>query len=466
MHSARRANGRLREALEIENPMIDIKKGLDLPIEGAPQQSIGEGRKVKTVAVVGYDFNGMKPTMLVKEGDSVKLGQPLFTCKKSAGHQYTAPAGGTVIAVNRGEKRVFQSLVIEVAETEEQVEFSAHSDLSALTREQVQSQLVESGAWTSLLTRPFNKVPEIDSVPNSIFVNVMDTNPLAADPMVVLSERGADFQAGIDVLAKLTDGKVFVCHGAQGHPDLAPNAQVVTQGFAGPHPAGLPGTHIHYLDPVSENKTVWTINYQDVMAIGSLFKTGQLDVSRVVSIAGPEAAEPRLVRTRVGANLEELTAGELKGNPTRLISGSPLGGRNGQGALGFLGRFHLQVSCLLEGTERKLLHYLRAGVDRHSVLPIYVSWFNKARKFAFSTTTNGSERAMVPVGSYERVMPLDVLPTQLLRALIVGDTESAIGLGALEMSEEDLALCTYVCPGKYEYGPILRDTLTTIEKEG
>ena len=231
-----------------------------------------------------------------------------------------------MIAVNRGEKRVFQSLVIEVAETEEQVEFSAHSDLSALTREQVQSQLVESGAWTSLLTRPFSKVPEIGSVPNSIFVNVMDTNPLAADPVVVLAERGADFQAGIDVLAKLTDGKVFVCHGAQGHPDLTPNAQVVTQGFAGPHPAGLPGTHIHYLDPVSENKTVWTINYQDVMAIGSLFKTGKLDVSRVVAIAGPEAAEPRLVRTRVGANLEELTAGELKGNPTRLISGSPLGG--------------------------------------------------------------------------------------------------------------------------------------------
>ena len=446
--------------------MIEIKKGLDLPIEGAPAQTIGEGRKVKTVAVVGYDFNGMKPTMLVAQGDSVKLGQPLFTCKKTDGVVYTAPAGGTIVAVNRGEKRVFQSLVIEISDNEEQVEFKAYSDVNSLTRDQVQTQLVESGVWTSIQTRPFSKVPAPGSVPSSIFVNLMDTNPLAADPKVIVSERTSDFNDGLAVLSKLTDGKVFVCHGPQGHPDLSNNPQVVAQGFSGPHPAGLAGTHIHHLDPVSENKTVWTVNYQDVMAIGSLFKTGKIDTRRVVALAGPEASNPRLVRTRLGASLEELSAGELMGNDTRLISGSPLGGRNGQGALAFLGRFHLQVSCLLEGTERKLLHYLRAGVNRHSVMPIYVSWFNKARKFAFSTSTNGSERAMVPVGAYERVMPLDVLPTQLLRALIVGDTDSAIGLGALEMSEEDLALCTYVCPGKYEYGPILRDTLTTIEKEG
>ena len=446
--------------------MIEIKKGLDLPIEGAPAQTIGEGRKVKTVAVVGYDFNGMKPTMLVAQGDSVKLGQPLFTCKKTDGVVYTAPAGGTIVAVNRGEKRVFQSLVIEISDNEEQVEFTAYSDVNSLTRDQVQTQLVGSGVWTSIQTRPFSKVPAPGSVPSSIFVNLMDTNPLAADPKVIVSERTSDFNDGLAVLSKLTDGKVFVCHGPQGHPDLSNNPQVVAQGFSGPHPAGLAGTHIHHLDPVSENKTVWTVNYQDVMAIGSLFKTGKIDTRRVVALAGPEASNPRLVRTRLGASLEELSAGELMGNDTRLISGSPLGGRNGQGALAFLGRFHLQVSCLLEGTERKLLHYLRAGVNRHSVMPIYVSWFNKARKFAFSTSTNGSERAMVPVGAYERVMPLDVLPTQLLRALIVGDTDSAIGLGALEMSEEDLALCTYVCPGKYEYGPILRDTLTTIEKEG
>ena len=446
--------------------MIEIKKGLDLPIEGAPEQVIGEGRQVKTVAVVGYDYVGMKPTMLVAEGDSVKIGQPIFTCKKTEGVTYTAPAGGKVIAVNRGEKRVFQSLVIEIAENEEHVEFAKHADLSALTGEQVEAQLIESGVWTSLLTRPFSRVPNPGSRPSSIFVNTMDTNPLAADPQVVIGEREADFRNGLEVLSKLTEGKVFVCHDERGHGDLPQLPQIQAQAFKGVHPAGLPGTHIHHLDPVSESKTVWTINYQDVIALGVLFTEGRVDTSRVVALAGPEVEKPRLVRTRIGASLEELTAGELQGNDTRLISGSVLGGRNGQGALSYLGRFHLQVSCLLEGTERLLFHYLRAGQERHSVMPIYVSWFNKARKFAFNTTTNGSERAMVPVGAYEKVMPLDVLPTQLLRALIVGDTESAIGLGALELSEEDLALCTYVCPGKYEYGPILRENLTTIEREG
>lgn len=446
--------------------MIEIKKGLDLPIEGGPKQSISEGRKVKTVALVGYDYNGMKPTMQVSVGDTVKLGQPVFTCKKTAGVVYTAPGAGTVVAVNRGDKRVFQSLVIELDGSDDSVEFAQHSDLSVLTRETVQSQMLESGAWTSLQTRPFNKVPVPGSVPSSIFVSAMDTNPLAADPAVVIGARGSEFNDGLNILSKLTDGKVFVGHAPSAQLNLSGNAQVQAQAFAGPHPAGLVGTHIHHLDPVSESKTVWTITYQDVIALSGLFKQGRLDVTRVVALAGPEVSEPRLVTTRVGANLQELTAGETRGNQTRVISGSILGGRTAHGAVDFLGRHHLQVSCLLESTEREMFHYLRAGKERHSVMPIYVSWFNKARKFAFNTTTNGSERAMVPVGAYERVMPLDVLPTQLLRSLIVGDTDGAIGLGALEMAEEDLALCTYVCPGKYEYGPILRDTLTTIEKEG
>ncbi len=446
--------------------MIEIKKGLDLPIEGGPKQSISEGRKVRTVALVGYDYNGMKPTMLVTVGDKVKLGQPVFTCKKSLGVVYTAPGAGTVVSVNRGEKRVFQSLVIQLDDIEEHVEFASHADLGALTREQVQAQLVESGQWTSLLTRPFSKVPELNTVPSSIFVNAMDTNPLAADPSVVIAAKVSEFNDGLNVLSKLTDGKVYVCHAPSAQLNLPGNSQVQAQAFAGPHPAGLPGTHIHHLDAVGEGTPVWTINYQDVIALSSLFKQGRLDTRRVVALAGPEISEPRLVETRIGASLEELTAGETRGNQTRVISGSVLGGRTAQGPLGFLGRFHLQVSCLAENTHREMFHYLRAGKERHSVMPIYVSWFNKARKFAFSTTTNGSERAMVPVGAYERVMPLDVLPTQLLRALIVGDTESSIGLGALEMAEEDLALCTYVCPGKYEYGPILRDILTTIEKEG
>ncbi|MBD3814798.1 MAG: NADH:ubiquinone reductase (Na(+)-transporting) subunit A, partial [Betaproteobacteria bacterium] len=243
-------------------------------------------------------------------------------------------------------------------------------------------------------------------------------------------------------------------------------AKVRSEAFQGPHPAGLAGTHIHFLDPVSATKSVWNIGYQDVIAIGKLFVSGRLSVERVVSLAGPVVDKPRLVRARLGANLDELTAGELQPGANRVVSGSLLGGRTAHGAFAYLGRYHQQVSCLREGKEREMLHYLRAGSDKHSVLNIFISKLMGAKKFALTTTTNGSPRAMVPVGNYEQVMPLDILPTQLLRSLIVGDTEMAQKLGCLELDEEDLALCTYVCAGKYEYGPILRDNLTRIEKEG
>jgi Na+-transporting NADH:ubiquinone oxidoreductase subunit A len=260
--------------------------------------------------------------------------------------------------------------------------------------------------------------------------------------------------------------KVFLCKAdgvSLAGEDLP---QVQAESFSGPHPAGLAGTHIHFLDPVSASKSVWSIGYQDVIAIGKLFLSGHLWVERVVALGGPVVDKPRLLRSRLGANLEELTAGELAPGYNRVISGSVFGGRTARGAFAYLGRFHQQVSCLHEGDERQLLHYLRPGVNKHSVLNVFISRFMGARKLALDTSTNGSTRAMVPVGTYEQVMPLDILPTQLLRYLIVGDTEMAQKLGCLELDEEDLALCTYVCPGKYEYGPILRDNLNLIEKEG
>lgn len=210
----------------------------------------------------------------------------------------------------------------------------------------------------------------------------------------------------------------------------------------------------------------WNLNYQDVIAIGKLFTTGQLWTERVIALAGPVVEKPRLVRTRLGANLDELAAGQLQPGNNRLISGSVLGGRTAHGAYAYLGRYHLQLSCLKEGDQREFLHYLRPGVEKHSLLNVFVSRLLGGKRFAFTTSTNGSPRAMVPVGNYEAVMPLDILPTQLLRYLIVGDTEMAQKLGALELDEEDLALCSYVCAGKYEYGPILRDNLARIEQEG
>ncbi|MAB96843.1 MAG: NADH:ubiquinone reductase (Na(+)-transporting) subunit A [Pseudomonadaceae bacterium] len=445
--------------------MINIKRGLDLPITGEPVQRIEAARPVRSIAVVGFDYHGMKPTMNVQVGDRVKLGQILFSDKKTPGVVYTAPGAGVVSAIHRGEKRILQSVVIDL-DGDEQETFAQYpsAQLAALESAQVRENLQQSGLWTALRTRPFSKVPAVDAVPSSIFVTAIDTHPLAADPAVVIAEYAADFEDGLKVLSALA--KVFVCkaEGANVPGDKLSNVQ--SESFTGPHPAGLAGTHIHFLDPVSATKSVWSIGYQDVIAIGKLFTTGQLWVERVVALAGPVVTKPRLLRTRLGASLQELTAGELEPGENRVISGSVLGGRTAQGAFAFLGRYHQQVSCLVEGNDREMLHYLRAGVNKHSVMNIFVSKLAAAKKFAFSTTTNGSPRAMVPVGNYEAVMPLDVLPTQLLRYLIVGDTEMAQKLGCLELDEEDLALCTYVCAGKYEYGPILRDNLASIEKEG
>lgn len=448
--------------------MIKIRRGLDLPVSGSPEQVIHDGPTVKSVAVVGPDYVGMKPTMEVKEGDRVKLGQLLFTDKKTEGVRYTAPAAGVVTAINRGERRVLQSVVIDVEGDEEET-FAAYSndELSHLDRAAVVENLVNSGLWASLRTRPYSKVPSPSATsPNSIFVTAMDTNPLSADPALVIAERAADFENGLTVISRLTDGAVHLCTSSDSVIKSGGAASVQPHSFSGPHPAGLAGTHIHFIDPVNEHKTVWTVGYQDVLAIGALFTTGHIDTRRVIALAGPQVARPRLVRTRLGANLSELTAGELKDGQNRLVSGSVLSGRAASGPFDFLGRYHVQVSVLLEGRQREFFRYLSPGSSRHSAMPIYLSSLNKSKKIDFTTNTNGSERAMVPLGNYEKVMPLDILPTQLLRALIVGDTETAQKLGCLELDEEDLALCTYVCVGKYEYGPILRDNLARIEKEG
>ncbi len=448
--------------------MIELKRGLDLPLAGAPEQRVDEALRPSKVALIAADYPGMKPTLQVREGDRVKRGQVLFTDKKNEAVKYTAPAAGTVLAINRGDKRVFISLEIAV-DGDDAVAFRvfpAHT-LSALPRDEVQTALLDSGLWTALRTRPYDKVPVPGTVPHSIFVNVMDTNPLAADPDVVLAGREKTFQAGIHVLTRLTDGTVYVCRrqGARQH-DVSGMSRVVESVFAGPHPSGLVGTHIHFLDPVGPKKTVWHVNYQDAIAIGELFLTGKLDTTRVIALAGPQVKKPRLLRTVLGACASDLVRGELIDGDNRVISGSALHGAICTGHADYLGRYALQMTVLREGRERVLFRYVRPGWDMHSASNLVLGKIRGAMRFPFSTTTNGSARAMVPIGTYEQVMPLDILPTWLLRYLVAGDTDRAVALGALELSEEDLALCTYVCPGKYEYGPILRDVLNRIEIEG
>jgi Na+-transporting NADH:ubiquinone oxidoreductase subunit A len=443
--------------------MIRTKKGLDLPISGAPEQVIEAARPIRTVAVLGDDYPGMRPTMSVREGDRVRKGQALFSDKKTAGVNYTAPAAGVINAINRGAKRALTSVVVEVDGDDAETFAAPGADAS---REQIVEVLAASGLWTALRTRPFGKVPAVDSVPHSMFVTAIDTNPVAADPAVVIAERQEDFALGLDSVAKLTQGATFLCTADGVDIPRGSAAGIRHETFAGPHPAGLAGTHIHFLDPVGPNKTVWYLGYQDVIAIGSLLRTGELANERVLALAGPGVTNPRLLRTVLGASTDELTAGELDGAENRVVSGSVFTGHTGYGPKAFLGRYHNQVSVIPEGGRREFLGYLSPGFNAHSVFPIYLSRWLGRRNLKFTTTSNGSPRAMVPIGTYEDVMPMDILATQLLRSILTQDLDLAINLGCLELDEEDLALCTYTCPGKYVFGPVLRDVLDMIEKEG
>ena len=445
--------------------MIKLKKGLDIPLAGSPKQEISTGNAITTVAVLGEEYIGMRPTMAVEVGDTVKKGQVLFEDKKTPGVKFTAPLAGTVTEINRGAKRVLQSVVIEAAGNDA-VQFAKYSadQLATLNREQVVQNLVDSGLWVAFRTRPFSQTPAIDSTPRAIFVNAMDTNPLAADPAVVIAADSEAFTQGLTVLTALTDGKLYVSKKAGANVPAVSKAEVAE--FDGPHPAGLVGTHIHLLDPVSAKKVVWHIGYQDVIAVGKLFTTGELHSERVISLAGPAVKNPRLVKAVQGASVAQLTAGELVEGQNRIISGSVLSGVAAHGVHGYIGRFHTQLSVLAEGYDKEFLGWIAPGATKFSVTRAYLSHLSPKRLFNMTTTTNGSSRAMVPIGNYERVMPLDMLPTLLLRDLISGDTDSAQSLGCLELDEEDLALCTFVCPGKYDYGTILRNCLTIIQKEG
>ena len=449
---------------------MKLKRGLDLPITGTPVQTVHPGANVTHVALNGLDFIGLKPKMLVNEGDKVKKGQALFTHKESPDVKYVAPGGGTIRAINRGARRVLETIIIDLDKNEEAETYKkiAAEKISSTSREDIQKSLYESGLWTSFKTRPYSKVPSQDTAPKSIFVTAMDTDPCAADASVIIDEQKEAFSAGVDALTTLTDGNVFVCHETGKSIPSSNNGNIVVADFSGPHPAGLAGTHIHFLDPVFDSKVVWSVSYQDVIAIGHLFLSGELYTDRVISLAGPRAKNPRLVRTRMGASLEQVTAGEIDGDgECRIISGSILSGSHAHDHFAYLGRYHRQVTLIDEDREQHVLGWLNPARDTYSVLNVHFTSFMRGfKKFAFGSNQNGSRRALVPLGTFERLVPLEILPTQLLRAILVLDTDDAQKLGALELDEEDLALCTFSCPAKYEYGDALRASLEKIEKEG
>lgn len=441
---------------------IKTKKGLNIPITGQPIQIVDSGSAVKQVALLGPDYVGLKPKILFEVGQAVGLGEPLFLDKRDPQVKFASPGTGRVVAINRARRRILQSVVIELddAVASETIFDPGQSPGPATVRD----LLLRSGLWTSLRTRPYNRVADSSSTPRSIFVTAIDTRPLAADPRVIIAHRKSEFEKGMAVLGRLGDWPIYLCTGPNWQEPEFKGDGIRGVEFDGPHPAGLTGTHIHHLDPVAADRMVWHIGYQDVIAIGHLFKTGRLLTERIVSLAGPGARRPRLLRTRLGANVIELASGEMA--PERhcqVISGSVLDGFAAQGPLGYLGRYHNQISVIPDAVERSLFGWLTPAA---SSAGLFASTQGHRRLREFTTARNGRRAAMIPVEALERVMPLDILPAPLLRAMLVQDTDAAQALGCLELAEEDLALSSFVCPAKQDYGAALRINLDLIEREG
>ena len=437
--------------------MIKISKGLDLPISGKPDISITDEPKISSVSLLANDFVGMKPTMLVKENDEVKVGEKLFEDKKNPGIFFTAPAGGLIKSINRGDKRKFLSIEIEISQNEEFINFDMGS-----SQDEIKNTLINSGLWNVFRTRPFNRTPNISSSPEALFINCCDTNPLSVDPYEIINIDKDSFDKGLETIKQLFDCDIHLTYQNNNFDNTL--SGINYHQFTGPHPAGLVGTHISKIHPVNLNSKVWTANFQDIISIGYLKKNKKIKTTKIISLGGPAVFEPSLIKVRHGSNLDEITAGKIEDN-SRVISGSVLHGHESEGVMKYLGYYDSQVSVIPDEVNEIFLNWLMPGSSLHSKLNVFISSFIKPKKYIFNTSIGGGNRAIVPISSYEEVVPMDILVTQLLKSLVVSDIEMAIDLGMLELVPEDLSLCSYVCPSKYDYSSILMDNLNKLYLE-
>lgn len=446
---------------------IKAKRGLDLPIHGAPSsEEVVSRLDVTRVALMPQEYWGAKVRLLAQEGDEVRVGTPLFADRRDESVIFTSTAAGKISNIFRGQRRAVLAIEIEVKNFTDAEPFEA-MDVEAATPEAIKTALLGSGLWPTIRRRPFDKVALSTDEPAGIIVQAYDSSPLAPDLTKVVEGRDADIDAGLDALNKLTKGQVSVCvkEGVQWGKFVEDGVQV--HHFKGPHPAGTAGFSIHKLCPAGANRPVWHVGIQDVADIGMLLRTGKRPTDRIVAITGPVAKTPQLVKTRQGADLTALCSDASNATETRMVNGSAVWGNKADAGShsNYLGRWNTQVTLLEDAVKRDLVGWMLPVSGRFThTNTVWDKFFRKT--FKYDTDTNGSLRAIVPIGHYESVMPLDVLATQLIKALASNDLEAAEKLGALELAEEDLALCQVVDPSKIPITDMLRDMLTTIEKEG
>ena len=437
--------------------MIKTKKGLNLPISGNPSTEVDSSTAINSIAVLGSNYVGLKPTMMVDEGDAVFSGQKLFENKRNPGTFVTAPSSGIVKSINRGDKRKFLSVIIETDNTLDAIKFDIDHYSNSI------DFLIDTGALSYFRSRPYNRMPELNTLPSAIFINACDTNPLSIDPHELIKLDQDLFNKGLHFIKSINSDIKTFCSYQNSNFDKSIKDVRYSQ-FSGPHPAGLVGTHIHFLHPVGQNRSVWTISWQEVISLGHLLEKKTLRSEKFISIGGPNANDPKILKIKYGSNLLELTAGKILEN-SRIISGSVLNGHTGEGVMNYLGAFDNQVSVLPDESNDILFNWVMPGLKLHSKLPVFLSSWIKPKEFKFNVSMNGGNRAIVPVASYQEIMPLNILTTQLLKSLVTFDIELGEKLGVLELAPEDLALASYVCPSKYDYQSILDSNLEKMYEE-
>jgi Na+-transporting NADH:ubiquinone oxidoreductase subunit A len=442
---------------------IKLCKGLDIKLQGAAEKKTTVLGLASTYAVSPLDFEGIVPKMLVKVGDAVKAGTPLFFNKNNASVVFTSPVSGTVAAVVRGEKRRILAVEITADQTIAYEEFET-LDVQKATRDQIVELLLKSGLWTLLIQRPYGIIANPADMPKSIFVSAFDSAPLAPDYGYTLADDKQALQKGFEVLARLTEGKVHLSYNAK---DAAPAfAGVELHAFQGKHPAGNVGVQIHHIDPINKGEKVWTVGYADVAIIGRLFLTGKVDMTRTIAVTGAEVSAPAYVKVIAGAKLDSILNGNVAADAhARYISGNVLTGRN-VGKDGYLGYYANQITVIPEGDNYELLGWAMPRFSKFSVSRAYFSWLFPNRKYNLDTNLNGEERAFVVTGLYEKYLPMDVYPMHLLKAIMAADLDKMEALGIYEVVEEDFALCEFVDPSKTEMQQIIRNGINLMIKEG
>jgi len=452
--------------------VFHIKRGYDIPIGGRAEPRIEQAPPPTEMALRPVDIRGIKPRLLISPGDTVSVGTPLVEDKNDPRILLTSPAAGTISTVNRGPRRRLDEVVIEIAEGEE-----SYVEFPARTQEEIEkdlegsvaiSNLLKAGLWPYFRQRPFSKVAAPDDKPQAIFVSAMETEPLLGDPTIMLQDHESEFKAGMAVLPKLTEGNVYLCIAEDPAVELTclTNPEHATlHRFSGPHPAGSVGTHIHHIEPLRKDQVIWYLKAVDVAAIGHFFLTGRCPTERIYAVVGEGASERNYFRSRNGVPIHSLPGSQASNESMRFISGSILTGMQLEGSA-FMGFYDTTLTVLPEGGERRFLGWLAPGLKINSACRTYLSAFFQDKEYPFDTSMHAGHRAIVPIGAYEKVMALDIQPTFLIKSLIYGDLEEAERLGLLECGEEDVALCSYVCPAKTDFCGILRTSLDAYEKEG